>query len=49
MEDISKDLLHVCVLVYIDDIIVYTTDVESRMVALEKVFGILKAYFEIES
>jgi hypothetical protein len=44
MEDIFKDLLHVCVLVYIDDIIVYTTDVESHMVALEKVFGILKAY-----
>jgi hypothetical protein len=34
MEELFRSLLDYCVLVYIDDIIVYTSDVQSHMVAL---------------
>jgi hypothetical protein len=42
MEELFGSLLDYCVLVYIDDIIVYTSDVPSHMIALQKIFDILK-------
>ena len=42
MDYIFRDLLGVCVLVYIDDIIVYSPDIQSHAKHLEQVFQCLK-------
>jgi hypothetical protein len=42
MENLFNNLLDYCVLVYIDDIIIYTADVDTHLIVLSQVMDILK-------
>ena len=44
MNRVFYDLLDDGVLVYLDDILIYSKDVESHKVLLEKVFSLLQKY-----
>ena len=38
MQEVLGDLIYVCVLIYIDDVLVYAEDVEKLVIAMKKVF-----------
>ena len=44
MNQMFFELLDVCVLVYLDDILIYSKSLEEHKVHLKKVFGILQKF-----